>query len=122
MVLDEKSCLVYVSLSVELGLLSTSDRAQLTVTVFYSVLFGSPCSRDGARSFGDFGVLVSFSSSSPRPSLSLLRVLVHLMDQLTSSLAPPRNAPKSTVTVSPPDVAGSVTKRYVNPTSLPTQK
>jgi hypothetical protein len=119
MVLDEKSCLVYVSLSVELGLLSTSDRAQLTVTVFYSVLFGSPCSRDGARSFG---VLVSFSSSSPRPSLSLLRVLVHLMDQLTSSLAPPRNAPKSTVTVSPPDVAGSVTKRYVNPTSLPTQK
>ncbi|KIM87641.1 hypothetical protein PILCRDRAFT_815217 [Piloderma croceum F 1598] len=36
------------------------------------------------------------------------------MDQLTSSLAPPRNLPKSTITVSPPDVAGSVTKRLSN--------
>ena len=48
---------------------------------------------------------------SPRPVPC--PVIPHLMDQLTSSLAPPRSMPKSAVADSPQDVAGSVTKRCV---------
>jgi ubiquitin-protein ligase len=48
------------------------------------------------------------ATSSPFPP-----VVPRLMDQLTSSLAPPRSSQKSAVADTPPDVAGSVSKRCV---------